>query len=361
MEKYSVDGMRFTLADSGDGTEDANFLDETVDTAILRLYTQIDWIKETLAGLSDMREGKPSTFFDLVFESEINRAIALTDVNYERMKFREALLTGFWNLQSARDNYRLAEKQMNRSLVERFIEVQTILLAPICPHYCEYVWTRLLKRERSVRHAAWPASGPVDDALLAQNEFLQDVLHAFRIRIQSSREQFVNTDDGYVYVSDEFPAWHQKAIKALLPFFDSSTNDFATDFKRKVSDILKEDASIKADTKKIMSLIADMPNRVKESGSAAFNLAATFDQLALLNAHREFLREQLGLATLTIYSASDAEAPDHDNKKATAVPLKPVFTFGGEKKKVEKKPAAKKANPAGAGNKKQQAAKKPNA
>lgn len=336
--------MRFTLADSGDTTEDANFLDETVDTAVLRLYTQIDWIKETLASLGDMREGKPSTFSDLVFESEINRAINLTDVNFERMKFREGLLTGFWNLQSARDTYRLAEKKLNRSLIERFIEVQTILLAPICPHYCEYIWTRLLKREGSVRHASWPASGPVDEALLAQNDFLQDVLHSFRIRIQNSSEQFVNTSDGFVYVSDEFPAWHQKAIKAILPFFDAATGTFAEDYKKKVADALKDDASIKADTKKIMSLIAEMPNRVNEMGAVAFNLVAPFDQRALLTTHSEFLREQLGLTSLTIYSASDASAPDHDNKKATAVPLKPAFTFAGEKKKVEKK---KKPQPAG--------------
>ncbi len=342
MAKYSVDGMRFALADSGDTTEDANFLDETVDTGVLRLYTQIDWIKATIAGLGTLREGEPTTFFDLAFQSEINRAITLTDGNYERMKFREALLTGFWNLQSARDNYRLAEKRMNRQLVERFIEVQTILLAPICPHYCDYIWTKLLHRAGSVRQASWPASGPVDEALLAQNDFLQQVLHAFCSRIQNTREHFVDATNGYVYVSDEFPSWHQKAIKALLPLFDSATCEFEPDFKKKISDTLKEDASLKADTKKVMNLVADMPNRVKAEGPAAFNLAAPFDQLALLRSHQEFLREQLGLAVLAVYSASDAYAPDHDNKKATAVPLKPVFTFASEKKKkkVEKKPAA---------------------
>lgn len=29
---------------------------------------------------------------------------------------------------------------MQKSLVLRFIEVQTILLAPICPHYTEHLW-----------------------------------------------------------------------------------------------------------------------------------------------------------------------------------------------------------------------------
>lgn len=29
---------------------------------------------------------------------------------------------------------------MRKDLVMRFIEVQAILLAPICPHWSEYVW-----------------------------------------------------------------------------------------------------------------------------------------------------------------------------------------------------------------------------
>jgi leucyl-tRNA synthetase len=362
MEKYSVDGMRFALADSGDTTEDANFLDETVATGVLRLYAQIEWIKEMLASVDSLRDGEPSTFFDRIFESEINRAIALTDANYERMKFREALLTGFWNLQSARDNYRLGEKRMNRKLVERFIEVQTILLAPICPHYCDYIWTRLLQRKGgSVRQVSWPAAGPVDEALLVQNDFIQEVLHAFRIRIQNTQEQFVDTANGYIYVSDEFPVWHQKAIKALLPLFNAATGEFEPDFKKKLSDALKDDASLKADTKKVMNLVADMPNRIKADGPAAFDLVAPFDQLALITSQQEFFREQLGLATLTVYSSSDPDAADHDNKKSSAVPLKPVFTFAGEKKKVEKKPNANKAKAgaAKAAPKKQNPPKKP--
>jgi leucyl-tRNA synthetase len=347
MAKYSVDGVRFALADAGDAVEDANFLEATANVAVLRLHSQIEWIKEVIitSGPGSLREGEPTTFFDLVFQSEINRTIVLTDANYERMKFREALRTGFWNLQSARDHYRMAEqrgkvmtKTMNRGLVERFIEVQTILLAPICPHYCDYVWTRLLKREGSVRQASWPEPGPIDEALLAQNDFLQEVLHMSRVRIEATREQFVDTTHGCVYVSDEFPAWHVKAVSALRPLFDSATNEFEPDFQKKVLDaLLEQDASLfKAGNvrKKVMKLVADMPNRIKANGAAvAFSLAAPFDQLALLDSNREFLREQLGLAALSVHSASDPDAPDHHNKKAAAVPLMPVFTFVSERKK----------------------------
>lgn len=172
MKKYSVDAVRFALADSGDSVDDANFLDSTAQTAVLRLHAQIEWIREALDALSTMREDEPS-IFDRLFASEIDRAILLTEANYERMKFRAALRTGFWSLLAARDNYRLLEKRMHRTLVERFIGVHTILLAPICPHWCEYVWTRLLRNDGSVRHASWPTPGQIEEDLLEQHQFVQ--------------------------------------------------------------------------------------------------------------------------------------------------------------------------------------------
>ena len=36
IDKFSADGMRFALADSGDSVEDANFVEKTADMAVLR-------------------------------------------------------------------------------------------------------------------------------------------------------------------------------------------------------------------------------------------------------------------------------------------------------------------------------------
>jgi len=49
-------------------------------------------------------------------------------------------------MQLSRDKYReLSMDGMSRELIMRFIEVQTLLLAPICPHVCEHVWSLLGK------------------------------------------------------------------------------------------------------------------------------------------------------------------------------------------------------------------------
>lgn len=58
------------------------------------------------------------------------------------MLYKEALRTGFFELQGARDKYLLlsALDDFNFQLVMRYIEIQTILLSPICPHVAEHVW-----------------------------------------------------------------------------------------------------------------------------------------------------------------------------------------------------------------------------
>ena len=76
----------------------------------------------------------------------MNKAIIETDKNYEAMMYKEALRTGFFELQLARDRYReLCFDGMHHDLVYDFIRIQSLLLAPICPHVCEYIWTTLLQ------------------------------------------------------------------------------------------------------------------------------------------------------------------------------------------------------------------------
>lgn len=190
--------MRFTLADAGDTIEDANFEEEMAEAQLLRLYKFIEWVKEILninsvdieqennsinrsenktALISSCSDSKTEEFtekekrnfrtdtnynyYDRVFESEINRAIKLSEESYEKMLYRDVLKYGFFELQIARDNYRelcSESEQMNLRLIRWFIEIQVILLAPICPHVSEYVY-RLFHPGRTIMNAKWPTIG----------------------------------------------------------------------------------------------------------------------------------------------------------------------------------------------------------
>lgn len=164
MNKFSADGMRFCLADAGDSVEDANFVESTADAGILRLYTFIEWVKEMITSKLLLRTGPKDTFNDKVFISVMNQKTLETDEFFKKMLFKEGLRTGVFEFQLGRDSYRElcgSMGGMHVDLVFEFIERQALLLAPICPHVSEHVWS-LLGKKTSILHARWPKAGAVD-------------------------------------------------------------------------------------------------------------------------------------------------------------------------------------------------------
>lgn len=72
----------------------------------------------------------------------MNRKIQETNENYSKMLYKEALKTGFYEFQAIRDKYLQlsAVDGINWTLVMNYIELQIIILSPICPHVCEHIW-----------------------------------------------------------------------------------------------------------------------------------------------------------------------------------------------------------------------------
>lgn len=66
------------------------------------------------------------TYQDRIFDNEMNQLIQMADEAYEGMMYRDALKSGFYDLQAARDRYRditAAGDGMNWVLVKKFMEV----------------------------------------------------------------------------------------------------------------------------------------------------------------------------------------------------------------------------------------------
>jgi leucyl-tRNA synthetase len=66
------------------------------------------------------------------------------------MLYYEAVKFAFHELTNAKDRYVLASTTlntpMNKKILERYLEVQAVLMAPIIPHFSEHVWRDLLKK-----------------------------------------------------------------------------------------------------------------------------------------------------------------------------------------------------------------------
>ena len=98
VEKYGADATRISLADAGDGIEDANLEETVANATILRLYELRRWCQET-ANDKQLRTGELQ-LFDKMFANDMNLLVAETKKQYEATFYKLALKSGFYDLVS---------------------------------------------------------------------------------------------------------------------------------------------------------------------------------------------------------------------------------------------------------------------
>ncbi|XP_012229302.1 leucine--tRNA ligase, cytoplasmic [Linepithema humile] len=338
VEKFSADGMRLCLADSGDSIEDANFVESTADAGILRLYNFIEWVKEVLKSKNLFRHDAPHTFNDNVFESEMNWKVRKTGENYAKMLYKEALKTGFFEFQAARDKYLQlsALDGINWTLIMKYIELQIIILSPICPHVCEHVW-ELVGKDGSILNARWPSVGKIDEILIKSSQYLMDAAHAFRILLKhymtpkkSSKEKNQVTDIekptlGIIWVAKTYPNWQSIILTTMREMY-SKNGDKLPDNK-----VLATELGSKTELKKYMKRVMPFVQLVKEKmeviGLSALNLTLDFDEKTVLEGNKNYLKSTLGLDDIVIKYTD--EAPE--KTKEECCPGVPYMSFSVEK------------------------------
>ncbi|XP_020088202.1 leucine--tRNA ligase, cytoplasmic-like [Ananas comosus] len=324
IEEFSSDATRFSLADAGDGMDDANFVFETANAAILRLTKELTWMEEVLAAENSLREGPPSTYADKVFANEINYAVVLSEKHFNAFMFREALKTGFYDLQAARDEYRFScgAGGMNRDLLFRFMDVQTRLIAPICPHYAEHVWKNLLKKQGFVIKAGWPEAEAPDLTLRIANKYLQDSIVLMRKLLQKQESgpkkgkkgapappaEENKLTAGLIYVNEQYDGWKAECLRILKYKFDVAKGSFPPN--EEILEALKQssigqDSNFKQIQKLCMPFIKFKKDETKDVGPRALDLKLPFGEMEVLRENTDLIKRQLGLEHVEILDPSD--------------------------------------------------------
>uniref|UniRef100_A0A671UYC6 Leucine--tRNA ligase, cytoplasmic n=1 Tax=Sparus aurata TaxID=8175 RepID=A0A671UYC6_SPAAU len=334
IDKFSADGMRLALADAGDTVEDANFVETMADAGILRLYTWVEWVKEMIANQNNLRTGPADTFNDRVFASEMNAGILKTEQHYDRMMYKEALKTGFFEFQAAKDKYReLAIEGMHRDLVFQFIERQTLLLAPICPHLCEYTWG-LLGKTGSVTKASWPVAGPVDEILIRSSQYVMETAHDLRLRFKAymqppkskkgDSKPPAKPSHCNIYVAKSYPPWQHSALSLLGKHYKS--NNGALPDNKVIASELGALPELKKYMKRVMPFVAMIKENLEKNGPRVLDLEVEFDERAVLMENLVYLTNSLELEQIDILFASEAD----DKVKEDCCPGKPFCVFRSE-------------------------------
>lgn len=267
--------------------EDANFACDTANQAILRLTTELDFIKAALEDES-MRSGGEDgyNFHDKAFQAKINLNVAEAKAAYEAMRFRDALKFGFYGaysrenncftalmshttilgLQSARDGYRDACSRLNiamhKNLIEQFIRIQTIVISPICPHFSEHVWRKLLKNDSSVTKSSWPVTATPDRTLVRSAEYIEKIISSGRAALLSrggkkgkaaAASQAAPTHL-CVMISKSFPSWKATIIKKLASMYDLETKAMPADVMKQLKTFCVQTPELKSKMKNCMQV-----------------------------------------------------------------------------------------------------------
>ncbi|KAF1852184.1 leucyl-tRNA synthetase [Cucurbitaria berberidis CBS 394.84] len=311
VEKFGADATRIALADAGDEITDANFEETVANSNILKLFELRKWCEELVGeavyvsdaskyaekrasgGIKNIdiiqrQSGSERLLFDDMFDNEVNLLVEETYQHYSATSYKLALKSGFYDFTSARDFYREATKAagvgMHQDLVKKFIELQALLLAPIAPHWAEYIWLEVLKKDETIQKALWPKVPAANAALTAAREFVRttqsNITSAEGAAIKRlSKGKAAHFDPKKekkitIFAAKEWPAWQTKYIDLIR----NSPGPL---------DIKAISKSIdKAESKKAMPFINSLKRRLDngEPKDIVLNRELAFDELSTLRA-----------------------------------------------------------------------------
>lgn len=236
-EKYGADASRIALADAGDGVNDANFEEDVADTNIIRLFNLREWCEEQVRDQDQLREGETNPFQDALFSNDLNVFAHDTIEQYAQTNYKAALKSGLYELTSARDFYReacaAANIKMHKDLVLRYIELQALLIAVIAPHWAEYIWLEVLKKDTSIHKARFPEVPEVNAHLSAKRDYVRttasNVHSAEGQQLKRKAKGKETTFDPKqpkkltIFMTDKFPAWQAKYMDLLKEMWNAET------------------------------------------------------------------------------------------------------------------------------------------
>lgn len=371
IHKFGADATRIALADAGDGMDDANFDELVANATILRLFELRKWCEEMIKDAqlvasgeeyARVTEGKPRNldavqrtgakgFWDHIFEDELNGLIQQTQENYENALYKNALKSGFYDFTNARDAYREATKAagigMHAELIQRYVELQALMLTPLAPHWAEYMWSDVLGKPATTQRARFPRAGPQDATLVAAREYVRSTTSNITSAEGAQQKKLAKGKTAAfdpkkdkkltIFIAAQFPPWQDKVIELVREAFDGVTLNVKA-LSAKFD---------KSEAKKSMPFANALKKRLEagEARERVFDRRLAFDELAVLREMVaglrqalqkcrvvEIVRAEAAGTTGTVVGGSGGVAPGEERAELppaaeAAMPGQPTFFF----------------------------------
>ena len=310
IKAYSADLVRLGLANAGDGLDDPSFDTDFVESMAGRLQ---DWYH---FATSHHRTRTKKLPIDVWFPSVMNRAIAETRTAMEMMTYKAALRHGYFDLQSAWSWYiRRSNGVPHATILRRFIEVQTKILAPFAPHFAEEVWSRIRGRG-FISAAPFPQAkkAEINDRAEAAERNLQAVMTDVReiLKVTELRPRRI-----LLYTA---PAWKRRAYATLASMASTGSLDVGAAMKA-----LLADAKLRERGRDVQDFVKKaVPELTRLSPEDTKIRSAPFDEGPYLASAAGFLGEEFK-ATVTVLDAEAKGVHDPKGRARSAMPWRPAI------------------------------------
>jgi leucyl-tRNA synthetase len=287
-----ADATRLTLMYGGEGLEDPNWDSEFARNAGPKLA---QWYEFALSNYGKGREDEK--FIDRWLESVTVRTVKQTKEAMDRMDFRTAIQRGYFDMQRYLRWYVRRSPVPNKRVMSWFIEMETKLLAPFCPHICEEIWEQI-GGEGFIAKASypiWDEKAASDESIEKSEDFIRSVIEDIQEIVEVA--QLKDAKDVYIYTAEE---WKYKVLQLAA----------GKNMGQAMKDVMADPEMRKAGkevSKYVGKVISDrlVPNGVDEN--------------AVLDEAKDFVGEEVGMHVLL------NPAEDPENKRRFAIPGRPAL------------------------------------
>ncbi|KAF2789122.1 leucyl-tRNA synthetase [Melanomma pulvis-pyrius CBS 109.77] len=239
IERFGADATRIALADAGDAVEDANFDERVANSNILRLFNLKEWCEDVTRD-EHLRTGPADHLWDKLFENEMNVLVQDAMGQYEKTNYKFAVRSAFYDLIHSRDFYREAVTaagiSMHKDLVQRYIELQALVMAPIIPHWADFVWSEVLKKSTSIQTESWPSLPEQSLALTNTLAYIRTVCSNINSINALQKKRMAKGRVGgldstapkraILFVAERRPEWQERSLEIVLETWSAQTKTF---------------------------------------------------------------------------------------------------------------------------------------